>query len=174
MESIKSYFNKIKHKGNILPILFAVAFTTVFFVDSNFLGNKLLLVMWIILGTVITALISWLFVMAGFTVLKSLFLLSAELSLLIFLAQAYCEVPNHFADDALKMLVGVSLLYISFEFFKSLKRALNERLEKIPEKRWSKEKIIVVTLFALFTLAFVWMIYQVVNPIILNLCVYKI
>lgn len=172
MESIKSYLNKIKHEENILPILFAVAFTTVSFVDSNFFGSKLILVIWIILGTVITGLISWLFVLAGFTVLKSLFLLSAELSLMIFLAQAYCDVPNHVANDALKMLVGVSLLYISFEFFKSLKKALTERLEKVPKKRWSKEKVVVVCLFAIFTFVFVWMIYQVVNPIISNLCIY--
>lgn len=161
-------------KENIFPAIFAVLFTALILLDSNILNHRLLFALWIVAGTLFVFFVSWLFVQAGFTVLRSLFLLSAELSLLIYLAQAYCDVSGHAADDALKMLVGVSVLYISYEFFVSLKDALLKKLRAIPEKGWHWEKVVVVGLFGIFTCMFVGMIYQVVNPILQDLCVYKI
>ena len=175
MEKLKDLWKRIPDtkRQNILTMVFSVTFTVIMLLDSKFFHERLLLLIWIFLGIIIVILISWLFFQAGFTVLKSFFLLSAELSLLIFLAQSYCDVPGRTADNALQALIGVSILYISYEFFKSLKKALTEKLDTISEKKWPWEKVVVVILFVTFSTIFIWIIYQVINPIILNLCVYK-
>jgi hypothetical protein len=162
-------------REDIIPFVFAVGIAAVFLIDMNLLHNRIVFVMWIILGIVLSALVAWIAMLAGFTVLKSLFLLSAEISLLIFLAQSYCDVQlrSSSADDALRGLIFLGVTYIGYKFFQDLRDALRKRLDSIPEKRWSREKIIAVGLFALFTLSFVWSIFQVVSPIILDLCIYK-
>lgn len=162
-------------REDIIPFIFAVGISAVFLVDANFLHNRIGLIMWVLLGIAISALIAWIALLAGFIVLKSLFLLSAEISLLIFLAQSYCDAQLTAAhsDDALKGLIFLGVTYIGYKFFKDLRDALKKKLDSIPEKRWSREKIIAVGLFALFTLSFVWSIFQVVSPIILDLCIYK-
>lgn len=162
-------------REDIIPFVFAVGIAAVFLVDTNFLHNRIGLIMWVILGIVVSALIAWIALLAGFTVLKSLFLLSAEISLLIFLAQSYCDAQLDVAqsDDALMGLIFLGVTYIGYKFFKDLRDALKKKLDSIPDKRWSREKIIAVGLFALFTLSFVWSIFQVVSPIILDLCIYK-
>ena len=177
MNKIKEAFINFKNtlilnKGKIPALIFAVVFTSVFFIDTNFLHGLLTSILWIILLIVLVLLISWLFLQAGFTVLKSFFLMSAELSLLIFLAQEYCKTPNHTADDALVSLVGLSILYISYNFFVSLKEALSKKLDSIPEKRWGWEKIVVVILFLSYTVLFIYAIFRVIRPIIMNLCVF--
>lgn len=179
MDKIRDWIGRQEEKynlkrENVLAAIFAVVYTSLIVLDTSVFQHKLLLALWILIGVIITLFLSWLFVLAGFTVLKSLFLYSAELSLLIFLAQAYCNVPGHAADDALKMLVGVSVLYISYEFFVSLKDALQKKLKAIPDPGWRWEKTLIVGLFTLFTVVFIGMIYQVVNPILQDLCIYKV
>lgn len=180
MEKVKNFVYTIVEKlgfrrEDIVPFLIAVGIAGVFLADANFLEHKISIVLWVIIGITLGVLISWIALLAGFTVLKSLFLLSAEISLLIFLAQSYCDVGAFTSrgDDALRLLIFLGVTYIGYKFFKDLRDALRKRLDTIPEKRWSREKIIVVVLFLLYTLTFVWSVYLVVSPIILDLCIYK-
>lgn len=178
MQKIKEFIHQTADKlgvkrEKIIPFVLAVGLTLTFFLDSQFLDNRMLLVMWIVLGILIVFILTAIMIAAGFTVLKSLFLLSAEISLLIFLAQAYCDVGTTTGHDALRSLIFIGLAYIGYEFFKSLQKALKERLESIPEKRWSWEKFLTVVLFLFFAGTFVWAIYQVSSPVILDLCIYK-
>lgn len=179
MNKIKEFiYIKTEEAGfkreNILPFIIAVGITLAFFLDSIYFHDRLMLITWVIIGITITVLTTWIAVQAGFTVLKNLFILSAEISLLIFLAQSYCEnvivIPK--SDNALKSLIGLGIIYISYEFFKALFEALKKKLESIPEKKWSWEKALVITIFLIFTGMFIYAVYQVVNPIISNICVY--
>lgn len=173
--------NKFKEKANrlgftndkIIPLVLAVSITTISFLDSHFFGNHILTVVWVFIAILASILIFAIFMTAGLTVLKSLFFLSAELSLLIFLAQSYCDAHTKTGDSALKILIFLGITYMVFEFFKSLWKALIERLDKAKNIKWSWEKNLVVFLFCIFTTSIVWMIYQVVSPIITNLCIYK-
>lgn len=179
MEKAKEFIYQIVEKmgfkrENVIPFVLSVGFVSVVFLDNNFLHNRIELVMWIFIGIALSAFVAWIAILAGFTVMKSLFFLSAEISLLIYLAQSYCDVRilASQSDDALKGLIFLGVTYITFKFLKDLKVALENKLQSIPEKRWTRE-VLVVALFALFTGSFVWSIFQVVSPIILDLCIYK-
>lgn len=162
-------------KGNIFPFIFAISIALFFVFDTTYFHNRLVTTLWIFLAFVASILVAWLFLKAGFTVLRALFLLSAEISLLIFLAQSYCDVRlvTSPGDDALRGLLTLGIIYVSYEFFKHLKKALVDRLHSFPEKRWSWEKMLAVSLFLLFTVSFVWAVVQVVDPIVSNLCIYR-
>lgn len=164
--------NVIK-KENFLPVVLSAIITALFYVDTHYLNHELLVGLWILIAVVFTLLVFAVFLYAGFIVMKSLFYLSAELSLLIFLAQEYCDTQIRSGDAALGWLVMLAILYISYKFLESLNDALKKRIEQIPEKEWSKEKIFIVGLFLFFSVLLVYMIYQVVSPIIGELCVYQ-
>lgn len=180
MNKLKEYINKASEKTGFKPedifaFIFSVAITTFFFIDTTYLHNHAGIVLWIFIAFIVTMFISWLFMKAVATVLSSLFLLSAEISLLVFLAQSYCDVvkiPSQ-GDNALRSLVGFGIFYIAYKFFQYLAHALKVRLASFPEKKWTKGKVFIVGLFLIFTGSFVWTVFQVANPIILNLCVYK-
>lgn len=180
MNKIKEFIykttEKLGFKGeDILPFLISVTLALVFFFDSTYFHDHLLLVSWVILGITISILVTWIAVNAGFVVLKNLFLLSAEISLLIFLAQSYCDKVKVLSksDDALKVLITLGIAYISYEFFKALFEALRKKLDSISKEKWTWEKVFVVALFLVFTFVFIRIIYQVTSPIIYNLCVYN-
>ena len=180
MKKAREFIYKIVEKlgfkrEDVIPFLIATGIAGGFLLDVNFFDHKISIVLWIVIGIALGVLIAWIAILAGFTVLKSLFLLSAEISLLIFLAQSYCDVGTFTlrGDDALRLLIFLGVTYIGYKFFKDLRDALKKRLEAIPEKQWSREKVIVVGLFLLYTFVFVWSVYLVVSPIILDLCIYK-
>ncbi|MBI5400648.1 MAG: hypothetical protein HZB12_00825 [Candidatus Yonathbacteria bacterium] len=106
--------------------------------------------------------------------MKSLFLVGASLSLIIFLAQSYCEVPNltQSGNDALKTLIAFGFIYIGFDFFKSLYKEVRSRLKTLKEINDGKNPWIFLFPFALFLGIFLWQLYQVINPIMVNLCIY--
>ncbi len=112
--------------------------------------------------------------MAGLAVLKSLFFVAAELSLLIFLSQSYCSVsnPTVASNDALKSLLNIGLLYIVFSFGTSVYNEIKEYYKKF-ENDSQLEKILSIIAFLVFAGFFIWQIYLIVNPIVLNLCVYR-
>ena len=114
--------------------------------------------------------------LAVHTVIKSLFGVGAGLSLIIFLAQSYCEVPlpARNADDALKSLVVFGLIYIGVEFCFSIYKEAISRIKTLREANDDKRPWVVLIPFALFTGLFIWQVVQVLLPIIQNLCVYKI
>jgi hypothetical protein len=162
---------------NVRPIITSVVITLIFFFGFYFLGNRFGEFMTIATVLLLAVMLAIIVLMAEFLVLKSLFLVAAELSLLIFLAESYCDVPNRLPlnDNAMKNLLLVGLLYISFIFCRSLYEAMRDYYKKIEDQPKEKQrgKIGGIALFLIFTGLFVYQIYLVINPIVLNLCVYK-
>lgn len=116
-----------------------------------------------------------LLVIAGRSVFKSLFLVSAELSLMIFLAQSYCALPGvaRTANAAMQFLLECSLFYIAFVFLQSLYVEWSKILETFKDINDNKKPWVVIILFFTFVTFFVWQLYQVMKPLITNLCIYK-
>lgn len=168
-------FKKLDKKNLIFFVSFLLISILVFFGTKYFsvdLGNLGIILLIITLS--ILSLITWF--MAGVAVFRSLFLVGASLSLLIFLAQSYCGVSGtvQSANDALKSLLGFGLLYIGFLFLGSLYKELNQSLRHLEDVYNGKKPWVIVILLALFIGLFMWQLYQVINPIISNLCIYKI
>jgi hypothetical protein len=150
-----------------VSIMYALA---LFFGNSTLLG-----VTWIILGfllTILMALMAW---MAGIVVLKALFVVAAELSLLIFLTQSFCAAPMRAAQNnsAMTSLFTVGLVYIGFIFFNSLWDALKTKYSELKQKPRTIEWVVTVISFFLFVCLFLWELYLIINPIVASLCVYK-
>jgi len=161
-------------KENVIPIILSVVITLIAGIDSKYSDVHLLSIIWIVAAVLFGILLLLVMVLAGFRVIKSLFRISAGLSLLIFLAQSYCAVPRtSVGDSALMGLLGIGFLYMLFDFFRSLYKAIAKDFKKINGRIWSFENAVIILLFTLFACFFIWAIYQVIIPIILNLCVYK-
>lgn len=120
-------------------------------------------ILWMILFIII-----W--VWAGFVIMDSLVVVAAELSLLIYLAQSYCDVSNRStdSDNALKSLLYVGIIYIIVRFFGTL-------FKKIKEDNGGKllEDKIITTIFIFITGLLLWQMYLIMNPITNNLCVFR-
>lgn len=175
-KKIQELKNKVAaERKNIIPIITALLVSAVLFLAYHFLGNYLLAVTGVITVLLLGILLSVFMFIAGFAVLKSLFLFAGELSLLIFLAQSYCDVQNRSvaSAEALKNLLIFGLIFIGFNFCRLLYQALNKNFKIIENDKWSGEKIVTVSLYLFFTGLFLWQIYLVMNPIILDLCVFK-
>jgi hypothetical protein len=177
---IKEQIKKIKERitpkrRNIIFIILAIAIIIsllgCYFLLGDSFGRSVWVVFTAILGIVLLAIM----LMAGLAVLKSLFFVAAELSLLIFLSQSYCDIPNRSiaSNGALKNLLAIGLLYITVNFCISLYKELKESYMEVRKGEWSKRKIFNIVLFIIFTIFFMWQIYLIVTPIIFNLCVYK-
>lgn len=154
----------------IFFIIVSIVFIGVTFYTQYF-SNALFVVLLIELSLIV--MVTW--TMAGYAVMKSLVYVSAGLSLLIFLAQAYCDVPTiaRTGNDALKILLGFGLLYITCEFFRSLYKEMSSHSKFLKERNEGKRPLMILIPFALFTGIFIWQVYQVVSPIVHNLCVFN-
>ena len=151
----------------VLVILVFVGMT--FFKDSlQSVGSVVLVIELAILVTVAWAL-------AGHAVVKSLFFVGASLSLMIFLAQSYCDVPNltQSSNDALKSLLAFSFIYLGFDFFRSLYKEVTAHMKKLKEINDGKNSYMLLVPFALFVGIFLWQLAQVLLPIVQDLCIYK-
>jgi hypothetical protein len=160
-------------KENIAPLIFTIILVLFVLTDYQLKGQ----IAGIVFGLELVALsLLSLFIMfwAGFTVMKALAFVAAELSLLIYLGQSYCGLPSRTTsgDNALKALLVVGILYISFYFFQSLYRGLSEKYKKLKDEKRSWEKVVFITLFIIFVAFYIWVVWQVVAPIIFNLCIY--
>jgi len=105
----------------------------------------------LIISLSILIFITWSF--AGYAVMKALFLVGAELTLVIFLSQAYCDVPTNMqtANDALKTLVGFSILYIGIYFFAVVYKEIQKRTAMFKEANDNKIPWLLIVPFAIFT-----------------------
>jgi len=161
-------------KENLIPLVFAITVTAIAVIDSKYFDYHLLGVMWIIIAILLSILVLIIMIIAGFTIMKSLFRISAGLSLIIFLAQSYCAGPvTSTGNIALMSLISIAFIYMLFDFFNTLYKAVTENFQKLKTQKGSFEKALFVLLFALFAYFFLWAIYEVISPIILNLCIYK-
>ncbi|MFC1789646.1 hypothetical protein ACFLYY_01570 [Patescibacteria group bacterium] len=161
----------IFRKENIISVIISA----IFLIGINFLGSYFVDIMWFFIGILLLILISIIMIIAGFTVLKSLFKVAAGLSLIIFLAQSYCVVPINLRgsinDDALRTLLLVAFLYILFIFLKDLKETLKGHYNTVKDEKWSSVKIFDVSLYLTFVILFIREVFLVMQPIVLNLCI---
>jgi ABC-type multidrug transport system permease subunit len=116
-----------------------------------------------------------LFLQAGFIVLKSLFNVAADLSLLLLLSQSYCNISNRppSSDTALQGILFIGLLYVIVEFIGSLRKALKEYFKNTEYKEKKNDKIIITLIFILFAVWILYAISLVIIPIVNDSCVYK-
>lgn len=162
-------------KKTTLAAIISIVAALVIFAVTYISSVSLLGAAWIVVSTILTIAVALIGILAGFVVVKSLFLIAAELSLLIFVAQSYCETPLRSAagDDALRTLILLGLIYIAFAFVQSLYAAIRERFKKIDKNMWTVRRVITTAVFLVFTVIFLIEIYLVVQPIIGGLCVYR-
>lgn len=131
-----------------------------------------------VLFLILAILCSSLLFIAGKVVFKALFVVSAGLSLMIFLAQSYCDLPvsAHTADSALKFLFGFGLVYIGYLFLESLQVELAGGFKELKDPNGDEKLLawVAMILFTAFIAFFVWELYRVMNPLVSNLCIYKL
>lgn len=180
MYLLKEKFRILKHKlvekkENLLHFLVSMVLSMGLLTSYHFLGSRLTTALWLVTAILLVLLLSIIMVIAGFAVLKALFYVAAELSLLIFLAQSYCDVPNYpvSGEQALKSLLFIGISYILIKFFLSLYKALKKNYKVVKNEGWSNEKVATVVLVLVFTVLFIYEIYLVTAPIVQNLCVFK-
>ena len=163
-------------KGNIARFVLALTIPAIFFVGYAAIGIYFFEAIWIINGILLGVVLLIVAVIAGFAVVRSLFLVAGELSLLIFLSQSYCEVTVRApaSDAALKNLLVLGLLYIGITFVRSLYEISKKNYRKVRgRERWPATQVATIALSVILTGLFLWQIYLVVGPIIANLCVYR-
>lgn len=155
------------------PVIFAV-FTVLTFIAGYFFNESLskFITTLLILEFGLLLLIAW--GLAAHAVIKSLFVVSAELTFILFIAQSYCATEiHHTANASLETLIGVGVLYVGFEFCRSVYKEAISKAKTIKEINEQKWPWLAVVPFALFTGLFVWQVAQVIVPIMQGLCVYK-
>lgn len=168
-------------KQDIVPFAIFLAITSIVFLISYLLSVNLTGVFLYFLLFYFSIIVLMFWFIAGVAVFRSLVVASVSLSVVIFLTQSYCSLPevSRTADDALKSLFGFGIIYSAFLFVSSLK----DELFGDKEKKWSlkhltegknpKDRWIILVPYAVFIGLFLWQFYQVANPIINNLCIYK-
>lgn len=170
----KNYFANLSRKQIVLFAMFLGAALFAFFMARY--GEQVSKVGYIVLFVELMIIVAVTWGMAGHTVIKSLFGVSVGLSLLIYLAQSYCDpivLRTHSGDVALMSLVGFGVLYVGYEFFRALRNEVIERIKILKEINNHKKPWIVIIPYGLFTGLFVWQIAEVLLPIINSLCIYQ-
>lgn len=115
---------------------------------------------------------------AGLVVIKSLVFVAAELSLILFLAQSYCDVSvvrTESSDNSLMILLVIGLSYVAYRFLWDVYgelKTLAKRFREI-DGCWSREAITMFIFLILFVVGFIIMLLEVLTPTVLGLCVYK-
>lgn len=180
MGLLNKVFNKIEEKigfekKKIIAFLFSILVVSFFNFDLKYLHGSFSLLVYLVGALLISIIIAYVMLKAGFTVIRALCVVGAEISLIIFLGQSYCNVVKEVSpnDKALVAFLSISGVYIIYEFSKHLYSALANRLASIPTKLFSWEKGFVIFFFCLFTIGFLSLTYKVIYPIVSDLCVYK-
>lgn len=119
---------------------------------------------------------------AGVVVFKSLIEISVGLTIILYLSELYCKTPRLVSagDDALKTLIGFGLIYIGITFFKSLWKALMGNKDEntkgdinlFKEVNGGKHSFLILIPYVLFVGLFIYQLWQVIDPILDNLCIY--
>lgn len=163
-------------KQTIISVIFALVFTTLFFIDTNywhgFIGHTLPVIFLVILSLFITVILTY----AGVIVIRSLFDVSIGLTLLIFLGQSYCSIGvarSANSDQALVTLIGLGILYVVSDFLRKIMKEVSNQKKELKEKTWGISNKLIYVLIVLFTVSFIVLVYLAINPIILSLCVYR-
>jgi len=156
-----------ENPANIRPVIVSMILALCYY----FFSKQLI---WIIFFFLLFALFL-LFLQAGFIVLKSLFNVAADLSLLLLLSQSYCDISKRppSSDSALQGILFIGLLYVIVEFINSIRKALKEYFKNTRYKGKKNDEIIITLVFIFFAIWVVYAISLVIIPILNDSCVYK-
>ena len=157
-------------------MVFAIGFTVIVFVDTNYLNHTLLSTTYIVSFSFITIVLLAIMLVAGFAVYKAVIHASVGFGVIVFMAKTYCDLPATTPEgiEALTALWSIGLIYILYEFGNKLQEAYKGHTSKIREdkdKPWEATMLLVI--YLLFVLMYLSLIAQVLTPIVLDLCIYK-
>ncbi len=172
--SIKKITDRLNiKKKDVLPLVVSLLLVLVIFFTGKIFNFNLLAFTPLLFVVVFSALCIFLWIFAGLAVFKSLAVINASLSLMIFIAQAYCNLPEaaRTADASLQSLIGFGLLCIVVAFFKSLYTEMINSLEKFKEINGGKKSYTLIIFFSIFVGLFLLQLYQVIAPILHGLCI---
>jgi len=124
--------------------------------------------------------------MAIVAIFRSLFVVAAGLSLILFIAQSYCglAIEDQVSNDALKSLINMGLVFVGGLFILRLYRELfgdpeaKREFDKIGALQTfrdinkGKHSYLLLFLYASFMGLILGQLFQVLYPIFNNLCVY--
>ena len=187
MEQIFKLLEKVGvERTDVKPFVvfvLGVAIATIVLVATPFFATIGPVVLIVLFGIIF----SLLWFMAGYVVFRSLLIASVGLGFIIFVGQAYCDLPlsQHVADDSLMTLIGFGFIYVVAQFCRSLYRELFGDREA--KEEWRQKGIInlfkeanrnkhswtILVIYGLLISLFVWQIYTVIKPIIDGLCIYQ-
>lgn len=155
------------NRETIIPLAVSLFFTLSAF--NGFLMNAI----WIFAITAIFILVITIAALAGYAVTRSLVRVSAGLTLIIFLAQTYCdlETKSQSGVEAMKGIFSIVIMCLLFDFFKSLYIRISENIKKIRAQEKSARAIILNILLVAFVGLFLYWIYLVLTPIFSSLCI---
>ena len=162
-------------KRDIWAAVISIVVTGTIILDSVFFQYRVLEALFITDGIGLGIILIVIMILTGFRVMRALVEVAAGLSLLIFLAQTYCNSSGltTSSNEALKSLFTIGLIYLSYYFLLTLGKLFIADLKKIRDKGRSWQETVFVILYTVFTILFIWEIWLVMNPIIKGLCVYK-
>ena len=164
------------NRGNFIHFI-ALLIVVGVVVELSMVFNLAPIFLAIVLGVLI--LFSW--YMAGVAVFRSLLSAGVGLTLLFYIAELYCKVPeiHRNADSSLQALLGFGLIYVIFIFANSLWKELVGDKEKdlkgsirfFKDMNNGKKPWIILIPYAMFIGLFVYQLWQVIHPILNNFCV---
>lgn len=145
---------------------------------------KMFFLVFSFIGLVTLTLFTWSF--AALAVFRSLMVIGAGLSLVLFIAQSYCalDVAERVANDSLRSLIGISVIFIGFIFIIRLYRELFGdskakrefdklgALKVLRDINKGKDSVIILILYASFMGLILGQLFEVLYPIFNNLCIY--
>lgn len=172
---MRKKLKELYKKENLIPVLITLVLGLVIFFDTNYWNNTALGLSWIFIFTVLTAFMLVIYMYAGVIVARALFTVAASLSLIIFIAQSYCDVPRtESSDQALSSLIIVSLLYITLSFSRTIYKEILKHYKQFNEgEKTSSSTLFVSSVFVVSIVFFLTAIYKVMYPIVTNLCIYQ-
>lgn len=170
----------------LLFTLYLVSAICAFFAFINW-GEEIrtIALVFSIIGLFVLTMFTW--SLAALAVFRALMVVGAGLSLILFIAQSYCglDVSERMADDSLRSLIGISILFIGVIFVVHLRRELfgdpeAKRefdkvgvLKSLRDANDGKNSILILVLYASFMGLILGQLFEVLSPIFNNLCIYK-
>jgi hypothetical protein len=160
-------------RENAIAAVFALGMTLLGALDHSYLNDTFLKGVWFIAGVLLLVILVAIMLVAGFSVFRSVVKASVGFTILIFLAQTYCGLPTTTTSgmQSLAFLWSTGMLYIFYQFAKEFQVVCSEHLLRLGEDKRKWEGIFTIVVFILFVALYVAALYQVLNPIINNLCI---
>jgi len=185
---IKQIVNRMKtdRKFAVLFVLYIVTVILTAFAFAHWEKQvSTIFLIFSFIGLALITLFTW--SLAALAVFRSLMVIGAGLSLILFIAQSYCalDISKRVADDSLQSLIGISLIFITVIFTVRLYRELfgdpNAKrefdklgaLKVFRDANKGKDSYIILILYASFMGLILGQLFQVLHPIFNNLCVYQ-